>query len=105
MFEIVTPEVLVAGLGLLSIVLTGAFAYVQNKKVEAVDQGDGGFEMAEGMYLMVKEELGDKFPKEIQEAGEWLGLVEQAWEDAKVKTPEFNDYLREFLKVINAMKK
>jgi len=103
MFE--TPEFWAAFMTLMTTLLTGAFAYVQSKKREAVEQGDGGFEMVEGLYLVAKDELGDKFPDEVQEAGEWLGLAEQAWEDAKVKTPEFNDYVRGFLKVIAAMKK
>lgn len=101
----IEPEVLTALIGLLTIILAGAFAYVREKKVEAEEQGDAGFDLAEEIYDVIRDNLNDVYPDEVEKLGRTIDAVRGAWVDSKVKTPEFKDYLAAALKVIAVMKR
>lgn len=100
-FEI-TPELLTAIVSLLGILLTGAFAYMRDQKILADDQGDKILAFAGMTFATVKVAFEDKpeYADELEKGEKLLDKMTKAWNDSKVRTPEFNEYFEELMGVV-----
>ena len=59
-FGWITPEVAAGMLGLLSVVMSGVFGLMRDKKILAEDQGDRIMKFAISEFAVIKAVFGDK---------------------------------------------
>lgn len=98
----ITSDVLAAALGLLSVIMTGLFAYARDQKVLSNDQGDRILTLAKTNFAVLKDAFKDRpeCASILNEAQGLLVLMEDAWNDSKVRTPEFDEYFEALMKLL-----
>lgn len=112
--DILTPEVIVAALGLATTVATGLFAWYlkrygdeKGKRQEAEDQGDIIMKAARGGYGLAVALYGanPKAEPYLYQAKQLLDAIEDGWNNAKVGTPEMEEYYEQLSNVLTALGK
>lgn len=100
-----TPEVIAGLLGLLSVILTGIAGKLRSKKILAEDQGDRLLMLAKKAMEMVEISIAGKpeYQEKLKEAKGILAMVEDAWNDSKVRTPEFDELFEALMKVLKEL--
>lgn len=101
----ITAELIAACLGLLSVLLGILFAKAEDAKKLSNDQGDRMLEIAHRAYDLVYALLKDKkeYADRLADAKILLVLVDEAWNDSKVRTPEFDELFEALMKVLKEL--
>jgi len=101
----ITAELIAACLGLLTMLLSILFAKAEDDKKLSYEQGDRMLEIAHSTYALVKALLEHKkeYAERLAEAEVLLNLVDKAWNDSKVRTPEFDELFEALMKVLKEL--
>jgi hypothetical protein len=72
------------------------------KKILAEEQGDKILEFANSQFAIVKAVFGEKkeYAEKLKIADELMVKMNKAWNDSKVRTPEFNEYFSELMNIV-----
>jgi len=101
--ELITADVIVALLGLLTLAVTSLAAYWRSKKVENAAQGDVGFAVADALWSGVKAymSMSPKYAEKVKEADRIYQAIKEGWNDSEVGTPSMDAYRETFLRLFN----
>lgn len=101
----ITAELIASCFGLLSVLLGIFFAKAQDDKKLSYEQGDRMLKIAHSTYALVKALLEHKkeYAEKLAEAEVLLNLVDKAWNDSKVRTPEFDELFEALMKVLKEL--
>lgn len=99
---VLTPELLAAALSLFGVIMTGLFAWMKDKNKLSEEQGDRLLSFAKASWESVKLAFVNKpeFKEKIILGDEIMNGMEKAWNDSKVRTPEFDEYFQAMMKLI-----
>lgn len=101
----ITAELIASCFGLLSVLLGIFFAKAQDDKKLSNEQGDRMLRIAFATYALAKAALDGKkeYAEKLAEAEVLLNLVNKAWNDSKVRTPEFDELFEALMKVLKEL--
>ena len=101
----ITAELIAACLGLLTLLLSILFAKVRDGKKLSDEQGDGLLKIARKTFEMAEIAVAGKpeYEQKLAYAEFLLYLVDSAWNDAKVRTPEFDELVDALMKVLKEL--
>ena len=101
----INAELLAAMMTLAATILGILFAKARDDKMLSNEQGDHLLAVARKAYDLAEVAFGGRpeCREKLNDAKALMDLIEKAWNDSKVRTPEFEELVNALMKVIREL--